>query len=191
MSQAGYTPIYLYHSTVAAAVPSSANLGDGELALNLADKLLYTLDDGGNVFVLASGNVTYPSSGTLATLAGAETLTNKTIQPRVVSTASASSITINADTTDIATMANTAVSPATFTVNAPSGTPYNGQKLIFRLSSTYTQTFSWNAIFQGSTDLSLPTASSGSGGTLKYDYMGFMYNSTASKWQLIASNFGF
>jgi hypothetical protein len=188
MSQAGYTPIYLYHSTVAAAVPSSANLGDGELALNLADKLLYTLDDGGNVFVLASGNVTYPSSGTLATLAGTETLTNKDIQPRVVSTASATSITINLSTTDIATMANTA-SVGTFTINAPTGgSPYNGQKLIFRMSSTSVQTFSWNAIFQGSTDLPLPTASSSGG---KYDYMGFMYNSTAVKWQLIASNFGF
>ena len=132
-------------------------------------------------------SVTLPTTGTLSTLAGTETLTNKTIQPRVVSTATATSITINADTTDIATMANTQ-GAGTFTLNAPSGTPYNGQKIIFRLSSTSVQTFSWNAIFQGSTDLSLPTASSSGG---KYDYMGFMYNSTASKWQLIASNFGF
>ena len=116
-----------------------------------------------------------------------DTLTNKTIQSRVVSTATAASITINADTTDVATMENTEVA-GTFTINAPSGTPTNGQKLIFRLSSTAVQTFSWNAIFQGSTDVALPTASSSGG---KYDYTGFMYNSTNSKWQMIASNFGF
>ena len=120
--------------------------------------------------------VTFPTSGTFAT-----------ILPRVVNTATASSITINGDTTDIATMANTEL-VGTFTINAPSGTPTNGQKLIFRLSSTAVQTFSWNAIFQGSTDVALPTASSSSG---KYDYMGFIYNSINSKWQMVASNFGF
>jgi hypothetical protein len=43
-------------------------------------------------------------------------------------------------------------------------------------------------VFAGSTDVALPTASTG---TSKYDYMGFVYNSTAAKWQIIAKNFGF
>lgn len=116
-----------------------------------------------------------------------QTLTNKTITPRVVSIADATSVTINADTTDIATQANTQA-VGTLTINAPTGTPVNGQKIIFRLQSTNVQTFSWNAIFAGSTDLSLPTASTG---TSKYDYMGFIYNSTATKWQILAKNFGF
>ena len=77
----------------------------------------------------------------------------------------------------------------TLTINAPSVTsPQEGQKIMFRLQSTNVQTFSWNAAFAGSTDLPLPTASSGGG---KYDYMGFIYNSSAGKWQLIAKNFGF
>ena len=121
-------------------------------------------------------SLTFPTSGTLST-----------IIPRVVNTATATSITINGDTTDIATMANTQTA-GTFTINAPSGTPANGQKLIFRMSSTAVQTFSWNAIFQGSTDVALPTVSSSGG---KYDYMGFLYNSINSKWQMVASNFGF
>jgi hypothetical protein len=127
-----------------------------------------------------------PAAG-YATLNGAETLTNKNIQSRVVVISDATSITINGDTTDIATQANTQ-SAGTLTINAPTGTPFNGQKIILRLLSTNVQTFSWNAVFAGSTDVALPTASTG---TSKYDYMGFVYNSTAAKWQIIAKNFGF
>lgn len=116
-----------------------------------------------------------------------QTLTNKNIQERVVVITDATSITINADTTDLATQANTQAT-GTLTLNAPTGTPFNGQKLMLRLQSTNVQTFSWNAIFAGSTDLPLPTASTGSS---KYDYVGFVYNSTAAKWQMIAKNFGF
>jgi hypothetical protein len=106
---------------------------------------------------------------------------------RVVSYADATSITMNADTTDMATMANTQAA-GTFTLNAPTGTLSNGQKLMFRMTSTNVQTFSWNSVFRGSTDLILPTASSGAG---KEDYLGFIYDSTAIKWDLIAKNFGF
>lgn len=134
-----------------------------------------------------SAPVTVAIDSTVATLSGTQTLTNKNVQERVVAIADATSITINADTTDIATQANTQA-VGTLTVNAPTGTLVDGQKLILRLLSTNVQTFSWNSAFVGSTDLSLPTASSGAG---KYDYMGFIYNSTATNWQLTAKNFGF
>jgi hypothetical protein len=104
-----------------------------------------------------------------------------------VTLADATSVTFDADTTDMAIQANTQAL-GTLTINAPVGTSTNGQRLIFRLSSTNVQTFSWNAVFQGSSDLALPVASSGGG---LYDYMGFMYNSTSSKWQIIAKVFGF
>jgi len=106
---------------------------------------------------------------------------------RVVVYADATSISINADTTDIATQANTQAA-GTLTINAPSGTPTNGQKLILRIVSTNVQTFSWNAIFQGSSDIALPPGTSGGG---LYDYVGFLYNSTAGKWQMVAKVFGF
>jgi hypothetical protein len=125
---------------------------------------------------------TTPTTGAFTTLSASSGLTS-----RVVSTASATSITFNADTTDLAVMPNTEAA-GTFTINAPSGTAVNGQKLLFRLQSTNVQTFSWNAIFTGSNDLSLPVASTGSS---KYDYMGFIYNSTSSTWQLIGRVLGF
>ena len=127
------------------------------------------------------------AGASIVTYSGTETLTNKDIVERVVSIADGTSITINADTTDIATQANTQTA-GTLTINAPTGTPVNGQKIVLRLQSTNVQTFSWNAIFAGSVDLPLPTASTGSS---DYDYLGFIYNSTASKWQLLAKVFGF
>lgn len=109
------------------------------------------------------------------------------IGTRVTTIADGTSISINADTTDTAVQTNTQTA-GTLTINAPTGTITNGQRLIIRLQSTNVQTFSWNAVFAGSNDLTLPTASTGSG---KYDYIGFQYNSVALKWQLLAKNFGF
>jgi hypothetical protein len=126
-------------------------------------------------------------SGILAIANGGTGNTSGTATTRVVVIADATSITVNADTTDIATQANTQA-VGTLTINAPTGTAINGQKFILRLTSTNVQTFAWNAVFQGSTDISLPTASSGGGLT---DYVGFIYNSTSSKWQMIAKVFGF
>jgi hypothetical protein len=126
-------------------------------------------------------------SGILAIANGGTGNTSGTATTRVVVIADATSITVNTDTTDIATQANTQA-VGTLTINAPTGTAINGQKFILRLTSTNVQTFSWNAVFQGSTDIGLPTASSGGGLT---DYVGFIYNSTAVKWQMIAKVFGF
>ena len=134
---------------------------------------------------LGLGSISTQDASAVAITGGS--VSGTTVTQRVVVIADATSVTINADTTDIATQANTQ-SAGTLTINAPTGTPVNGQKLVFRLRSTNAQTFSWNAVFAGSTDLSLPTTSSGSS---KYDYVGFMYNSTAAKWQLLAKNFGF
>lgn len=145
---------------------------------------------GGSDAATARTNLGLGSMATQAASAVAITggsVSGTAVTQRVVVIADATSVTINADTTDVATQANTQ-SAGTLTINAPTGTPVNGQKLVFRLQSTNAQTFSWNAIFAGSSDLSLPTASSGSS---KYDYMGFIYNSTASKWQMLAKNFGF
>lgn len=53
MAATNYTPIQLYRSTTASAVPLAANLAAGELALNITDGKLY-YNDGGTVKLLAS-----------------------------------------------------------------------------------------------------------------------------------------
>jgi hypothetical protein len=106
---------------------------------------------------------------------------------RTTTVADATSITPNIDLADIIVQVNTQ-SLGTLTINIPSGTPADGQRLIFRIISTSAQVLNFNAIYVGSTDLTLPASTTGS---FKYDYVGFIYNSAASKWQLVARVFGF
>ena len=54
MAAVNFTPISLYYSTTAAAVPSSGNLVAGELALNTTDEKLYFKNAAGTVKLLAS-----------------------------------------------------------------------------------------------------------------------------------------
>ena len=55
MAQSGYTPISLYYSTTPGAQPLAGDLVDGELALNIADTVIYVKDSGGNVVSISSG----------------------------------------------------------------------------------------------------------------------------------------
>ena len=54
MAATNYTPISLYYSTTASAVPTSGNLVNGELGLNIADMKLYAKNSAGTVTLLAS-----------------------------------------------------------------------------------------------------------------------------------------
>ena len=88
MAQAGYTPIQLYFSTTAAAVPLAANLAQGELAINITDGKLYYENNSGVVTLLASaagasGDVVGPASATDNALARFDLTTGKLIQNSV------------------------------------------------------------------------------------------------------------
>ena len=62
MSQSGFTPIQLFRTSTAAAVPTAGNLAAGELAINLTDERLYFKNAAGVVKLLAS------NSGSLGTV---------------------------------------------------------------------------------------------------------------------------
>jgi len=58
MAAIGFTPISLYYSATASAVPLAANLTAGELALNTADGKLYYKNSSNAVTLLASATST-------------------------------------------------------------------------------------------------------------------------------------
>ena len=92
MSAAGFTPIQLYRSTTASAVPTSGNLADGELAINTNDGKLYYKDSGGTVQLIASkagasGDVVGPASATDNAVVRFDGTTGKLVQNSVVTIA--------------------------------------------------------------------------------------------------------
>ena len=70
MAQSGYTPIQLYYSTTAAAVPVNTNLASGELALNIQDEKLYFKNAAGTVKLLASNATSAPVTSFQTSLSG-------------------------------------------------------------------------------------------------------------------------
>lgn len=159
--------------TISTSAPGTANTGD----------LWWNSEEGSLKIYYADAN----TSQWVDASSGTRGANGANFGARVVSYADSTSITINADTTDTAVHINTQAA-GTLTINAPTGTIVDGQRILIRIKSTNVQTFSWNAIFQGSADLSLPSVTSGSN---KFDYIGFIYNSSASKWQLLSTVFGF
>ena len=88
MAQTNFTPIQLYSSATAAAVPLAANLAAGELAINTLDGKLYYKNSAGVVTLLAStagssGDVVGPASATDNALARFDLTTGKLIQNSV------------------------------------------------------------------------------------------------------------
>jgi len=60
MAATGYTPISLYYSTTASAVPVNTNLVNGELAINITDGKLYYKNNSGVVTLLANAATAAP-----------------------------------------------------------------------------------------------------------------------------------
>ena len=153
-------------------LPSTTSIGDAS-----ATEIGYL--DGVTSSIQTQLNAKAPSSTTV-TLTGTETLTNKRITKRTVSITDSAAPTPNSDTTDIYLVTALA---QTATFGAPTGTPTEGQQLIIRIKDNGTaRSLAWNAIYRASSDLALPTTTIVS----KTVYLGFMYNSTDSKWDLLS-----
>lgn len=127
--------------------------------------------------VLAVEGVVIPS------ISSSNTITNKRNQPRVVSAASYTTDT--GTSLDVSTCDDFIITAqaGALLFNSPSGTPVQGEKLVIRIKDNGTaRALTWNAVFRA-VGVALPTTTVLS----KTLYLGFKYNSTDTKWDLIAS----
>jgi hypothetical protein len=123
----------------------------------------------------------------LPTTSGGTGTSTGFLAPRVVAVASGTTITPNINTSDVVYQPNV-TSAGSLTINAPTGTPVDGQKLILRINCTNAQVLSFNAIYSSSSSLGFPASTTG---TSKTDYLGFIYNSATTKWNFVAQVLGF
>jgi len=135
MAASGFTPISLYYSTTASAVPSSGNLANGELGLNINDMKLYAKNSSGVVTLLASASAT-TAVNTISF--GTTGLTPNTATSGAVTVAGTLAIT-NGGTGQI-------TATAAFNALAPSQTSNTGKYL-----TTDGTTTSWATVVSGAT----------------------------------------
>jgi hypothetical protein len=149
----------------------------------------YFQDTGSNGGITVGGNATnvdfnIATKGTgvvkannveVATISGTQTLTNKRITPRVSTLSNITSVSVNSDSFDY--VLDTGITGA-ITLNNPTGTPTEGQKLWYALTGTASRAISYGTAFEDSS-LVRPTTTSG---TSRID-IGFVWNGATSKWR--------
>lgn len=133
----------------------------------------------------ADRTLTLPDATT--TVAGTDatqTLTNKRINPRVLTSGSTSgNFTIDGDTTDLYVAEGLS---GAITFLQPSGTPVNGQKLMIRIEDNGTSRgITWTTTSGAfrAVGVTLPTTTTAG----KVTYIGCVYNSTDVFWDVIAT----
>lgn len=170
----GGVPYFSGTTTIASSAALAANalvIGGG------AGAAPATTTTGTGVLTALAANANATSGFT--TTDGAATLGSKRINPRVSSTTSTASITPDIATYDQYCLTAQAVG---LTVNAPTGTPLDGNKLVFRiLDNGSAQTITWNGTYTA-IGVTLPTTTTAS----KTTYVGCVYNANNTRWDVIA-----
>ena len=100
----------------------------------------------------------------------------------LTSTANTSSLTVAVGSTGTTTQSSVTALATGLTINAPTGTPIDGQKLTIRIKDNGTsQTLSFNPIFRAF-GAALPVATTIS----KVSYIGSIYNASDSAWDVVS-----
>jgi hypothetical protein len=133
------------------------------------------------IVAIANGGTgsTTLAGASIVTFTGAETLTNKRINPRVSTAASTATLAPDISAFD---QYNLTAQAAALAVSAPIGTPQDGNKLIFRILDNGTaRAITWNATYTA-IGVTLPTTTTAG----KMLYVGCIYNDANTRWDVIA-----
>lgn len=158
-----------------ALATNTITMGGGEVITFSASNALSLLTSGSTV-------MTFPAAtDTVVTLAATQTISNKRVKLRVVTTTQSATPTINTDNTDVAAITGLAQAVTSFTTNL-SGTPNAGDLLMIQITDNGTaRGLTFGASFEATT-VALPTTTVIS--TLLR--IGFQWNPATSKWSCIA-----
>lgn len=170
-----------YTVTIASAgAGTSVAIAQGFSTLLFSDGTNIVLADGG----LVTGSPTFTNLTITGTLTAGTSYTR--LNPRILNQTSPSSISVDIglyDQYNITALANSLAFSASTT-----GTPINGNKMIFRIKDNGSaQTLSWTTSGSGSyraIGVTLPTTTIAS----KVLYVGCIYNSTEAYWDVVAVN---
>lgn len=133
---------------------------------------------------LTLGAITPTSVNGITNLVGTtdvQTLTNKRITPRVQSAASSATLNVNSDSYDMAVLTAQA---AALSIANPTGTPTEGQALLYKITDNGTaRAITFDTQFRAF-GAALPTTTV----INKTIYIGCIWNSTDTKWDVFPSN---
>lgn len=167
------TPTAHTHAVADINASTTTALGVGSIELGHASDTTLSRSAAGT---LAVEGIAVP------TISSTNTLTNKRVTPRVGSTASSATPSIDADSFD---QYNITALAAAITGVTVTGTPTDGQKLLVRIKDNGTaRAIAWGASFTSSGSATLPTTTAIS----KTHLVGFIYDSTAAKWVCVAAD---
>lgn len=165
-------------NTTGGLVTQSGTLALSALLLGGGSGSAITSTTTGTGVVTALGNNANATGG-FTTINGTATLTNKRIDPRTSTTTATATLTPDISSFD---QYNLTAQDQALTVAAPTGTPVDGNKLILRILDNGTaRAITWNATYTA-IGTTLPTTTTAN----KMIYVGCIYNSTNTRWDVIA-----
>lgn len=195
---AGAKGIFLKEEQAKAAVEYDYKLASAGVAaiegnnivVNTSSPTLATITTTGNIELGNASDTTLSrsSAGVLAvegvvipSISSTNTLTNKRITPRVGSTTSSATPTINTDNVDAYHLTAQTADITSFTTNL-SGTPTDFQQLRIAVTGTAARAITWGSAFANG-PVALPTTTIT---TTRLDVL-FQYDTVTSKWRCMAS----
>ena len=175
----GAAPVWSTPTLPNTAVSRKVMVGDGT---NWVESTETYAIPGTSGNVLTSDGTNWTSAAPVVTTSNTVTFTNKRINPRLVTAASYTTDTGTSLDVSTCDQFEVTAQAGALLFNAPGGTPLGGQKLIIRIKDNGTaRALTYNAVFRAMGN-ALPSTTVLS----KTLYMGFIYNATDTKWDLVA-----